>query len=376
MINQFQFRVLVVEDDPNWNNALCDMYKDILAELSPFVLPVMSGKEALALIESGEKFNLLSLDINLGKTHPKTPEGWPDLTKEGAEGRPVLRRAIEKKACKAVVVITQLPEDKTLNLVIPDENERRIAKMTLPAYLNELFPGRSLYLSKSREIPIEENINIIKEQLTLNRLLDFCKALNKFYKEGQYWCIRFEGKTIQLKDNLGLRYIAYLLNHQSEEVHCTELISVVHKSNTQSRLVYRQMSKDQIAENGLKVSGLGDAGEIIDTKAKAEYKSRLREIEKELEEVKKFNDLARIEVLEREKEFLSRELSRAYGLRGQVRKAGDPNKRARQAVSHAIHRTLKIIRKHHQELWNHLKDTLHIGNFCNYSPHFPTHWSL
>ena len=39
----------------------------------------------------------------------------------------------------------------------------------------------------------------------------YSQSDNEFFKEGEYWTISYGGKTIRLKDTVGLQYIACLL---------------------------------------------------------------------------------------------------------------------------------------------------------------------
>jgi hypothetical protein len=83
-------------------------------------------------------------------------------------------------------------------------------------------------------------------------------------------------------------------------------------------------------------TGLGDAGETLDLKARAAYRSRLREIDTELAEAERHNDLGRLDRLQREREALEAELSSAVGLGGRARRAASAAERARLNVTRAI----------------------------------------
>lgn len=170
-----EIKVLVVEDDANWKEALCQMYKEIIPQCH--VNSASSGLDALRMIENGEKFDLLSLDINLGITHPKTEVGHPDLNVHGADGRSVLRRAHELNACKGVIVITGLAYDTTLALVIPDKKDLMRVKSTLDEYLEDLFPGRKLYLQKIAGCTAVECVSQYKKVLKREKIIRLCKVL-------------------------------------------------------------------------------------------------------------------------------------------------------------------------------------------------------
>jgi hypothetical protein len=120
---------------------------------------------------------------------------------------------------------------------------------------------------------------------------------------------------------------------------------------------------------------LGFAGEVLDAQALKEYRERLSEIDGELAEAESNNDLARKDSLTEEREALNAEVGRATGLRGKNREASSDRERARQAVSAAIHRALRAIKKEHEPLWQHLHNSLKIGEFLSYQPDQPTFWT-
>jgi hypothetical protein len=121
-----------------------------------------------------------------------------------------------------------------------------------------------------------------------------------------------------------------------------------------------------------------DAGEILDTRAKAEYRHRLAELEEEAEEARALGDTERAARADEERDFLVRELARALGLGGRDRRAASPSERARVSVTRAIRAALARIREHSSALGEHLDRTVHTGTFCSYTPdpRAPVDWRL
>lgn len=165
-----QIKVLIVEDDAEWRESLCRMYEEILPACH--VDSASSGRDALRRIENGDRFNLLSLDINLGSTHPRTEAGHIP----GADGRSVLRRAHEKHSCNGVIVITGLAYDETLIWVMTEEEIKKV-RMTLHASLDGLFPKRNLYLQKISTGTPDECISQYKTVLDRKKLESLCAAI-------------------------------------------------------------------------------------------------------------------------------------------------------------------------------------------------------
>ena len=93
---------------------------------------------------------------------------------------------------------------------------------------------------------------------------------------------------------------------------------------------------------------------LLDTQAKNAYRRRLAEIDEDLEEARLMSDNGRVVQAEAERDFLIRELSRAFGLSGQGRRAGSASERARVSVTRAIRYAMGRVRQHDPPLGEHL----------------------
>ena len=91
------------------------------------------------------------------------------------------------------------------------------------------------------------------------------------------------------------------------------------------------------------VGSLGDAGEMLDDRAKVAYRRRLSELQEELEEAKGAGNVERAERAEQEIDALTAELSRAVGLGGRSRRAVSAAERARQSITKTIKAVLERI---------------------------------
>src|SRR5262249_15372879 len=128
-------------------------------------------------------------------------------------------------------------------------------------------------------------------------------------------------------------------------------------------------SEDDLPVDGLShVSGPGDAGEMLDARAKAEYKHRLLSLQQELIVARERDDAERASKVEAEMDFLARELARAVGLGGRDRKAASGAERARLAVTRAIKSALRKISAHNGAMERLLAQTIRTGIFCSYLP--------
>jgi tetratricopeptide (TPR) repeat protein len=169
---------------------------------------------------------------------------------------------------------------------------------------------------------------------------------NVFRREGDYWSVVFEGRTVRVRDLKGMRYLAQLLAHPGREFHVLDLVA---------------------AETGQQMA-LGDAGEILDERAKTAYRRRLAEIEDDIEQARALGDAEREAQADAERDFLVRELARAVGLGGRDRRAGSASERARSGVTRAVRQGIARIGEHHPELGEHLNRAVRTGTYCSYVP--------
>ena len=121
------------------------------------------------------------------------------------------------------------------------------------------------------------------------------------------------------------------------------------------------------AETGQQLA-LGDAGEILDERAKTAYRRRLAEIEEDIGQARALGDAKREAQADAERDFLVRELARAVGLGGRDRRATSASERARSGVTRAIRHGIARIGEHHPELGEHLDHVVRTGTYCAYVP--------
>jgi hypothetical protein len=184
-----------------------------------------------------------------------------------------------------------------------------------------------------------------------------------FRREGQLWLLEYHGRAARIPDAKGLRLLAWLLRSPGESMHALELASAI--EGAAGSLPSRARP-----EAGLGV-GAGDAGTLLDPRAKHEYRERIEDLRSELEQAESFNDVGRIERVRAEIEFVERELAAAVGLGGRDRRAKSPAERARLNVTRTIQAAIRRIGESHPELGAHLESTVRTGTFCTYEPDRP-----
>lgn len=190
---------------------------------------------------------------------------------------------------------------------------------------------------------------------------------NVFRREGRVWTITYAEHTVHLKDSKGLRYLAHLLQHPGREFHVLDLVAAVEGRPVASANALDGMNKEDLADQGMSVSGLGDVGELLDQQAKMEIGERLRQLEQDLQEALALGQTDTAEAVRTEREDIARYVAGAVGLRGRNRPAASANERARVNVRRLISRALDQIAEHHQPLRVHLQ-SIRTGRFCSYDP--------
>lgn len=193
-----------------------------------------------------------------------------------------------------------------------------------------------------------------------------------FRRDGEYWSVAFGADVFRLRDTKGLGYIAQLLGRPGGEIHPLAMVGGCHAGPTGPRAVAMARGDE------LGGSGRGDAGEILDARARADYQRRLADLRDDLDEAESWGDAERAARAQGEIDFLAHELSAALGLGGRARRMGSPGERARQSVTKAVKAGLERIGHHSPALGNHLASTIRTGTFCSYTadPRVTTPWQL
>lgn len=194
---------------------------------------------------------------------------------------------------------------------------------------------------------------------------------NFFVCEGEYWRIAFHDRLVRLKDSKGIQYLACLLARPGDEVHVADLVSMV-----VAEFCPREYFVGRSHTGAQRRASLGNAGPTIDRRARAEYRVRLHELRRELDEASAWGDLGRADRIRKETEFLTKELTSAFGVGGRPRKDADVTERMRKAVANRIRDALTRITKYAPPLGDHLKRRIRTGTFCSYVPTSSVTWEL
>ena len=196
-----------------------------------------------------------------------------------------------------------------------------------------------------------------------------------FVQNGEFWTVGCGSETVALRDVKGLSYIQRLLRYPGEEFHALDLSSEPGPAASPKSGKSGEKTSS-LGDSAVNIGTLGDAGEMLDAKAKQNYRRRIEELREELEELDQPGNEDRADELKSEIDFLAREFARAIGLGGRDRRAGSAAERARLSVTRAIRTALEKISEQNPSLGELLNGSIKTGTFCSYRPRTPMSWQF
>lgn len=166
-------------------------------------------------------------------------------------------------------------------------------------------------------------------------------------RDGEVWTVCGDGRTVQLADSLGLRYLDVLVSNPATEISALDLV-----------------------EHVAGVPAVADTSrqDQIDERARAAYRTRLAELDSDLAEAQAWNDPGRAEQIASERDFLIHEITAAYGLGGRARPLNSELERARVNVTRAIRSAIRKLAAHEPELARKVGVAVRTGSFRSYTP--------
>lgn len=196
-----------------------------------------------------------------------------------------------------------------------------------------------------------------------------------FRCDGDTRRVSFAGRSVLLRDLKGMRYLERLLSAPGRELHALDLVGV---EDGRTARPGRVAGVELTVDPDLVVRRGGDAGPVLDSQARDAYRRRLADIEDDIDEATRNGDMERVALAEADRDYLIRELSRAFGISGRERRASADTERARASVTRALRYTMDRIAEHHPPLAEHLEATVRTGTYCAYEPdpRVPVAWQV
>jgi tetratricopeptide (TPR) repeat protein len=172
-------------------------------------------------------------------------------------------------------------------------------------------------------------------------------------RDGKWWIASCEGTHARLQDTKGLRYLAELVARPGCERHALDLVDQV----------------EGVAPAGeVDRRALGDAGEVLDSRARAAYRHRIEELRADADEALALGDLDAAEARQAELDQLVRQLARAFGLGGRHRRAASAAERARLNVTRALRAAIARLVEAIPGAGAVLDRRVRTGLYCAYEP--------
>lgn len=174
-------------------------------------------------------------------------------------------------------------------------------------------------------------------------------------REDRSWVVACDDVRCRLPDTKGLRYVAELVRNPGVERHALDLVDRV----------------EGVAVGDLPIDRrqLGDAGVLVDAKARTAYRHRIEALRAEIDDA--LGRGADDQALAREAELdqLIGQLSQAFGLGGRSRRASSAVERARLNVTRALRAATAKVGGALPEAGAVLDQRLRTGIYCAYEPH-------
>jgi tetratricopeptide (TPR) repeat protein len=162
-------------------------------------------------------------------------------------------------------------------------------------------------------------------------------------REGELWAIvKSDGRALRLKPSKGLAYLHQLMQQPGRPLHVLELAGIEHYT--------------------------GDAGAVLDPRAKLEYRQRLADLREAHAEAESFGDPTRAGEVQREIDALAEQLARAVGLGGRDRRAASDVERTRVNIQRRLKDAIERIASADPATGRYLAATVETGTYCVYRP--------
>jgi hypothetical protein len=112
----------------------------------------------------------------------------------------------------------------------------------------------------------------------------------------------------------------------------------------------------------------GDAGAILDARAKAQYQERIQLLDDRIELARSLGDERGVAKARSELDAVAEQLARAVGLGGRDRRAASNVERARINVQRRLKDTIAVVSAQDAALGRYLQATVNTGTFCSFIP--------
>ncbi len=173
---------------------------------------------------------------------------------------------------------------------------------------------------------------------------------------GRKWQLTFGDRSVLLPDSVGMLHLAVLIASPRQDIPAADLVAGL----------------------GVLAGATGSGGTaqpVLDDEAIGEYRTRLRQLDAEIDGREPGDDPGRAARARADRAWLLAQLASAAGFSGRPRAFPDEAERARVAVGKAIRRALLRITEADAVVGDHLSQSVHTGVRCSYWPRLIRQWN-
>lgn len=172
-------------------------------------------------------------------------------------------------------------------------------------------------------------------------------------RDGRSWVASYAGVSSRLADTKGLRYLAELVARPGAERHVLDLVDQV---------------EGVAGPGGVDRHTLGDAGTVLDARARAAYRRRIEELRADADDCLAAGRYEAAEAAQDELDQLVGQLAQAFGLGGRDRRAASAAERARLNVTRALRAAIAKLVAAVPGAGEVLDRRVRTGRYCAYTP--------
>jgi tetratricopeptide (TPR) repeat protein len=238
------------------------------------------------------------------------------------------------------------------------ETRRRASSLVHDALATARELGLAPLAARAQALAARLDGDIPRRTETSN-VVEPARADDVFEREGDYWTITFAGSTVRLRTSKGLGLLAQLLHRPGAPVRAIDLVGHEPSDGGRRQFLY-----------------FGDAGEVLDARAKRAYELRAEQLSEMLANARSAGDGEGAATVKEELGFVTTELARGVGMGGRHRRAASNTERARVSATRALRAAIDKISAVHPALGRHLQKTIRTGATCAYEPdpRLPVTW--
>jgi hypothetical protein len=325
--------------------------------------------ESFGLTPSTEEIVKFSRTISWGTWEPSKGISFPItllLPNEDFREKIFERILRRKTACEIIITPTRLEWDN---------------------HIEEMARENKILLISLDEIVQMENDKLLPTQEWEEYMMAFCKMvetdlpLQSKKKKPEYllakrgsWVFRYGNvETVVAGDLVGPAFVQFLLQHPNEEFHVEKLWFSVMGNPTNSIHTEHPFAGE---ETDLPDSLLGGADHILDADAKKSYEKRLHELATERIEAEQDKNLAKLDQIDKEFEFIRKMLEGNGSSQHQPKNLGDQNIRLRDRIRKGIELFIDQVASNDWSGGQYLKNTIKKGMFLEYAPSQQLDWKF